>query len=107
MPEPTVTCVDIAGKTYEVPISQLRWRPSAYGIVIKDEAVLLSPQFKDNSYDLPGGGVDLGELLEEAVIREVKEESGLEVAHPRILHTFSSFFKLPRSDKSEFVQSIM
>src|ERR1700753_1176053 len=32
-------------------------------------------------YTLPGGGVELGETLEEAVIREVREETALEV-HP-------------------------
>jgi len=31
-------------------------------------------------YTLPGGGVELGETLEEAVIREVREETALEVA---------------------------
>jgi 8-oxo-dGTP diphosphatase len=30
-------------------------------------------------YTLPGGGVELGETLEEAVIREVHEETGLDV----------------------------
>ena len=40
-----------------------RARPPAHGI-----------------YTLPGGGVELGETLEEAVTREVREETALEVA---------------------------
>src|SRR3984893_1803234 len=31
-------------------------------------------------YTLPGGGVELGETLEQAVIREVREETALDVA---------------------------
>lgn len=95
----TIQSVDVYGKTFTVPVTELTWRPSAYGIVIKDNKILLSPQF-DNRYDLPGGGSDLGELLEETVIREVKEETGLEVDNPEIITVTSNFFTFTHSDNS-------
>jgi nucleoside triphosphatase len=41
-------------------------------------------------YTLPGGHVELGESLEEAVIREAKEETGLDVFDPEFL-TYQQF----------------
>lgn len=89
----TVTCVDINGQKYEVPVSDLSWRPSAYGIVIKDDKILLSKQFGDG-YDLPGGGLDLGETPEDCVIREIQEETGIIADKPRLLSVKTSFFKM-------------
>lgn len=102
----TVTCVDINGKEYRVPLAQLTWRPSAYAVVIKDNAVLLSKQF--DGYDLPGGGIELGEMPEEAAIRETKEETGIDVESPHLLTIHSNFFKLPNIHRDDhFVHSIL
>jgi len=102
----TVTCVDIDGKKHEVPASKLNWRPSAYGIVIKDGELLTAKQF--GRYNLPGGGIDLGEMPELAVIREIKEETGIEATNPRLVSMASQFFKLPYTDDSEaFCQTML
>ena len=58
-----ITSMDKDGGTYEVPLSDLIWRPTAYAIIIQDGKILLSPQW--DGYDLPGGGIDLGETPEE------------------------------------------
>lgn len=102
----TVTCVDVRGKEYEVPLNQLEWRPSAYAVVIKDKKVLLSKQF--DGYDLPGGGIELGEMPEEAVIRETEEETGIQVESPKLLAIHSNFFKMPNIHRDDhFVHSIL
>ena len=97
----TVTCLDVEGNKYEIPIDELRWRPSAYGIVIKDDRVLMSKQFGD-MYDLPGGGVDLGEDLSSAVIREVKEETGIDVVEPKNIGVENSFFHSAHGNKKSY-----
>jgi 8-oxo-dGTP diphosphatase len=45
---------------------------------------------------LPGGFVDYGESLEEAVTRESREETGLEVKNIRQFHTYSDPSRDPR-----------
>jgi 8-oxo-dGTP diphosphatase len=93
----TVICEDIDRNTYEVPASELYFRPSVYGVVVQDGKVLLSKQW--NGYDFPGGGMDLGETIEEALVREVKEETGLDVRVGKVLACENSFFKMPFTGK--------
>ncbi|MCU5497822.1 NUDIX hydrolase [Bacillus wiedmannii] len=57
------------------------------GILIEDEKVLLVKQKVANrNWSLPGGGVENGETLEEAMIREMREETGLEVKIKKLLY---------------------
>jgi len=104
-----VTTTDSYGNSYQVSIADLKWRPSAYGIVIKEGSILLSPQLNDNQFDLPGGGIELGELPGAATIREVKEETGLDVANPNLVGVASSFFTFhyENENRNDHVQSIM
>lgn len=54
-------------------------------------------------YALPGGFVDYGESCEDAVIREVKEETNLVFRIKRQLHTFSH----PNRDPRQHIVSVV
>ncbi len=70
-------------------------RVAAYALVTREDALLLCrvsarvPRLA-GCWTLPGGGIDFGESPEEAMIREVDEETGLRV-EPAGLVAVSSF----------------
>src|SRR5262245_27800107 len=54
--------------------------PSANVIVVNDDGQILVIRRTDNgNHALPGGGMDLGESITQAAVREVREETGIEV----------------------------
>jgi mutator protein MutT len=59
------------------------------GAVILDGDKILLEKRKNEpnkgKWSVPGGLVELGESVEEAVVREVQEETGLEVDEPRLV----------------------
>jgi ADP-ribose pyrophosphatase YjhB (NUDIX family) len=62
-------------------------RRASRAIIIKDGQLLVTKRNKFGSeyYILIGGGVDIGETIEQALTRELKEESGVVVNHPRLV----------------------
>lgn len=95
----TVVCRNAKGEAKEVAVSGLSWRPSVYGVFIKDNAVLLVGQHGDG-YDFPGGGIDLGETIEQAFVRETKEETGLTATIGDLLLVRDDFFIHPTNKKT-------
>jgi 8-oxo-dGTP pyrophosphatase MutT (NUDIX family) len=52
--------------------------PSANVIVVNDEGEILMIRRTDNdNWAVPGGGVDLGESITDAAVRETQEETGI------------------------------
>jgi 8-oxo-dGTP diphosphatase len=64
-------------------------------IIEKDGKILLTLRniepFKDH-WCLPGGHIDFGETPEEAVKREIKEETGLDIK-PRFFDYYNEFYE--------------
>ena len=65
-------------------------------IEISDGIVLIQRSNPPFGLALPGGFVDYGESLEEAVIREAKEETDLDLEDVRQFHTYSEPNRDPR-----------
>jgi 8-oxo-dGTP diphosphatase len=63
------------------PLPKLQ-RVAAYALVLRDDRILLtrlaSRISADEKWHLPGGGVDHGENPRDALVREIREETGLE-----------------------------
>jgi ADP-ribose pyrophosphatase YjhB (NUDIX family) len=54
--------------------------PSVNVVVVRDDgAILLIRRTDNDNYALPGGGMDLGESMPQAAVRETKEETGYDV----------------------------
>lgn len=69
------------------------------GIIEMENGVVLAIRAHEPQkglYELPGGFVDYGETLEEALIREVREELGVEVTNLRYLCSFPNTYVFKR-----------
>ncbi len=72
-------------------------RPSVRGIIVKNGKVAMVHSRKYDYYKFPGGGLEPGESHTEALLREVREESGLQV----LPDTIREYGLVPRKQKSD------
>lgn len=63
------------------------------GILKKEDKVLISNE-EDGSQTLPGGAIKIGETTEQAVVRELLEETNLHVKVERLVAVVENFFIL-------------
>jgi 8-oxo-dGTP diphosphatase len=66
-------------------------------LVVKDNKFLLAKRNKENYKDywvIPGGGVEFGETIKDAAIREIKEETNLDVEIIKLIN-FKEIINVP------------
>lgn len=76
-------------------------RDSVVGVLFNPERthVLLIKRRDVPVWVLPGGGMDLGELAQDAIIREILEETGLTVKADRLVGVYTPLNRLARKTK--------
>ena len=71
-------------------------RVGSYGLIIKDKKIALIKKARGGYKGLlaiPGGGIEHGESPEETLIREIKEEAGVDVLNYELLTVVSNSLK--------------
>ena len=91
---------DIDIKDYEAGYNVYR-RPSARGIILQGDRIALVYSGREHYYKFPGGGIQGGEDKKAALVREVREETGL-VVIPDSIREFGSVLRRQKSDKSAY-----
>ena len=87
-------------------------RPSAQGVIFNEPGEILLQRRADNGWwALPGGGVDVGESVRQAAVREVLEETGLHVTVKRLIGVYSdprqfSIMTYPGGDTVHYLASV-
>ncbi len=90
------TLFNIDTKDYD-PNGRAFVRPSVRGILLRNGKVAMVHSIKYDYYKFPGGGMEPGESQIETLIREVQEESGLQV----LPDTIQEYGVVPRKQKSD------
>ena len=76
-------------------VDSARFRLGCFAVIFQGDKVLLCRRNDFDVWNLPGGGMEKDESVDEAVIREVKEETGLEVKTQCFIDSIQYWFVRP------------
>jgi 8-oxo-dGTP pyrophosphatase MutT (NUDIX family) len=74
------------------PMAGGRFNHRAVGVCVDNGHVLLHRSVNDDFWSLPGGRVELGEASSQTLVREMREELGLDARTERLLWVVENFF---------------
>jgi 8-oxo-dGTP pyrophosphatase MutT (NUDIX family) len=96
----SLTCRDIYGKTVTIPLEKMIFRNSVYGLIVHEDQLLVVRTHSTGLWAFPGGGIELGEPITEALAREVREETGICVKMGELARVEEDFFYYNPADEA-------
>ena len=90
----------INGNYVMLPKEKFTNRVSAYGIIKHEGKILLVNTKSPGKWFLPGGEVEIGEEMEDAVKRETHEECGIDVEVGELLARKKTMFYYDPTDNA-------
>jgi 8-oxo-dGTP pyrophosphatase MutT (NUDIX family) len=97
-PDKEIIAFDFHGNPQTRNLKNFKWRISVYALIKDGDKILVQHNPKIDAYGLPGGGVEIGEKLEEALIRECHEEIGYDVEPVKLLAIAQDTFTFNEED---------
>ena len=94
---------DMDRKDYD-PAGTKFFRPSVRGIIVHGGKIALVHSLKYDYYKFPGGGTDEGETHSDTLVREVREETGLNII-PESIREYGYVYRAQKGKTEDiFVQ---
>ncbi len=88
----TVYGTDRQGYKLEISKKDLKFRIAVYGLLTQNQNLLVIKNPDLSVYSLPGGAIELGETIQNALIREFFEETGITVEIGSLFEVKEDFY---------------
>jgi len=88
------------GNKKSIPKNKIEFRPGAYGIIFHGDKILLTNMKSTGKYVLPGGAIEPGETIKQALRREVYEETGIAIKIKKFVSCEENNFYYDPEDKA-------
>lgn len=106
MKNTTVKALDIFAQEISIPIEQCKDRGGVYGLILHEGKILLMSVKANGTLWFPGGATEVDENHQQALAREISEETGISVTIGRKFTSNDYYFHHNPSGKTFYCHNV-